>query len=418
MSDDQERCLFCLYYVLSILEDQIKILKDEMVYKNILIDEQISIIKNLFTLNEKSMRNEIGIIETRPNENNLKDVNNSTLDDINNSIHQSPNNGNVVNNDLPILNSHVFKPSNTPGNDSEISDCYENYEDDDVTNFDHLVNNSWITARKKSQTIHHHNKNKEPVNYESHNRFSDLRNQHDSEKNEWNITTDIDEYNDYEYQPQYRNVNVQINRRPDIVTQDQPERNVSVKKHKRIVPGKHTFAEITTYGEKKYCVFGNSIPSRLNMKEFNKNLDKIYTYKKVFGGATAKQMKFYVGDLIENDDLDGIVINTGLNSVGNRHKFQTDVEICSDILGIVNKCHAGGIQDVYVSGLTWKEGYAKTIDTINSILKNNANLGKYTFIDNSNILKGKHMWIDNLHLNNDGLKILSKNITDAIKNSA
>ena len=32
-------------------------------------------------------------------------------------------------------------------------------------------------------------------------------------------------------------------------------------KHKRIVPGKNTYAEITTYG-RRVCEFGDSIPQR------------------------------------------------------------------------------------------------------------------------------------------------------------
>ena len=139
---------------------------------------------------------------------------------------------------------------------------------------------------------------------------------------------------------------------------------------------------------------------------------------KKYSGAQPQSMKHYVEDIIENDDVDGIIINTGLNSVGNKYTVQSEVQICSDIIEIVKKCHNGGITDVFVSSLTWKKRYTETINNINTILEENAALGNYTFINNSNILKEEHACYDNLHLNADGLRILSRNFTDAIINSA
>ena len=127
-----------------ILEDQIKMLKDEMLYKNILIDEQVSIIKNLFTLNEKSNNRQSHIIETRSNKHIRQDINNS--EEILNH-----NNGNGINSDSSIINSHVVNPRNTPEDCLATNGCYSIYENDDVINTHHHIDNRWITMRNKTK---------------------------------------------------------------------------------------------------------------------------------------------------------------------------------------------------------------------------------------------------------------------------
>ena len=104
--------------------------------------------------------------------------------------------------------------------------------------------------------------------------------------------------------------------RPTTVIQKYPENNglrAIPPKHKRIVPGINTYAEITTYGRK---IFGDSIPERLNMKKFNTSLARGYVLKRSFPSRTVKQQKHYITEWFIDDGLGAIIINVELNSLG------------------------------------------------------------------------------------------------------
>ena len=72
-----------------------------------------------------------------------------------------------------------------------------------------------------------------------------------------------------------------------------------------------------------------------------------------------------ITETIDNDDLDALIIHVGLNSL----QTKSDQEIVQGILDMVHLCHQGGIKDVLVSGLTYKEGYEANIRNINELLK-------------------------------------------------
>ena len=80
-------------------------------------------------------------------------------------------------------------------------------------------------------------------------------------------------------------------------------------------------------------------------------------------------------------------------------------------------CHAGGINDISVSGLAHKDGFRGTIKNINENLKMNENLVGFTYIDKSNIEINNHLWEDSLHLNTMGLYVLLVNFVNALNRS-
>ena len=140
-----------------------------------------------------------------------------------------------------------------------------------------------------------------------------------------------------------------------------------------------------------------------------------HAFKKIFPGGTIEELQHYISKTLTDTQLDGIIINAGLNSLHNgKHRYQqTEDEIFSMIVDMVNLCHENGVNEVYISGLTHKKGFRDQIYNINELLKANANLANYTFIDNSNLTR-QHHWKDNLHLNDKGLEVLSKNFVDAL----
>ena len=67
-----------------------------------------------------------------------------------------------------------------------------------------------------------------------------------------------------------------------------------------------------------------------------------------------------------------------------------------------------GSYNVYVSGITCRPEFQDKIVKVNEYLKNGTRGMSFTFIDNGNIKASKHLW-DEVHLNNDGLRILKNN---------
>ena len=147
------------------------------------------------------------------------------------------------------------------------------------------------------------------------------------------------------------------------------------------------------------------------MVEFDKHLDKGTSRKRCFGGATIKQLKYYIEEVLKEETPDKIILCIGTNNLTKTQ--QNDVEIVNEIICVINKCYASGVNEVYVSSLTVRPSHQKRIDEINRTLKANAWTHNYEFIDNSNILV-RDLWRDNVHLNENGITCLAKNYLKAI----
>ena len=80
---------------------------------------------------------------------------------------------------------------------------------------------------------------------------------------------------------------------------------------------------------------------------------------------------------------------------------------------IVEKCHHYGVNEIFVSGLTIRPYYQDKIKELNNLLKANEQEFNYKFIDNSDIVE-RHLWKDNLHLNEQGTINLACNFLDAL----
>ena len=86
-------------------------------------------------------------------------------------------------------------------------------------------------------------------------------------------------------------------------------------------------------------------------------------------------------------------------------------------MDLVLKCHSYGVNDVFISGVTFCPYYQQRIRSLNKLLKENAVEFKYTFIDNSDI-EERHLWKDNYHLNKQGTINLANNFIDALNFSS
>ena len=83
-------------------------------------------------------------------------------------------------------------------------------------------------------------------------------------------------------------------------------------------------------------------------------------------------------------------------------------------MDIAELCNKADVKEIYISGITCRPGCQNKIDSINEMLKSNATIADYIFIDNKDIKQDKHLWKDRVHLNNDGLIILADNFINTI----
>ena len=132
----------------------------------------------------------------------------------------------------------------------------------------------------------------------------------------------------------------------------------------------------------------------------------------IYPGGQPKQLLHYCTFTLEKDNPDVVIINVGTNSLGR----DDPVTIANDIFNIVNTCRSFGVNQVYVSAITYRPDFIKEIKEINDILYANNNIYGYNFISNNNITHS-HLWRDNIHLNDSGTNMLSSNFIYAINNA-
>ena len=82
-----------------------------------------------------------------------------------------------------------------------------------------------------------------------------------------------------------------------------------------------------------------SICRGLDTKELSNSLRNKIVYKKVFPGATPKDLLYYCKRTLLNDKPDIAIINVGTNRIGKDDPF----EIAKDISDVVSTCQKEGL---------------------------------------------------------------------------
>ena len=80
---------------------------------------------------------------------------------------------------------------------------------------------------------------------------------------------------------------------------------------------------------------------------------------------------------------------------------------------IVEDLRNYGVNDIYVSGVSFRHNYRKHISETNNLLKAKQLSCDFTYIDNDNIT-ATHLWKDKIQLNNNGTTILVNNFIDNV----
>ena len=181
----------------------------------------------------------------------------------------------------------------------------------------------------------------------------------------------------------------------ELILDDESNFNKSVK-HR---PGNSTYASLTEQGE-NIAIISDSLCSGINLHEFNHYIRNGMAYRKSFPGATVKDLDHHFELTLANDKPDTCVINIGSNNLGKDEPH----EIAKQIISVVNKCHAHGINNVYVSSTPLRIGKERDIQDVYNFLRAQTFLHDFILIDNSNI-KHYHLCRDNIHLNYNGTSV-------------
>ena len=210
--------------------------------------------------------------------------------------------------------------------------------------------------------------------------------------------------NSHEFNSFYNN----SRKRPHNIINKYPDNDMLLRENiKRIVPGNASYADTTNAG-KKVCIFSDSITKKIDMSHFNAGLNfKGSAVKRFYPGYTASQLNNKITAHLIADKPDIVIVNVGTNNLTKSNQSDTDTLI--EIVNIVKKCHQFGVKQVFVSGITCRPEYQVAIDSINHLIEINAGNYNYTYINNNNITYEHLWWKDNLHLNNEGIKLLKSN---------
>ena len=279
------------------MKDYIAFLKAEISQKKHEIQEKDKII-NIFVNNNKDTLDS-NHVETRP-----ATKSNILQSNVINSSHSATHSDNNADN---YTNYGSNKHSTLSTNDQLV---YNNYEKDDVMPFAGPSNKfQWVTERrkaKKSRTI----ANKPRI--ESFNRFQDLQLRDNNETKNYDISKEVisddDDDNtvsDNRTERVRSNLNSGSKSKAKLLVNNSPENDVFSynRNRKWVVPGNKTYTT-ATQGSKQICIFGDSIPQRLRIKDFNEELCSSHAFKKIFPGGTTEELRHYISKTLTDNQLD------------------------------------------------------------------------------------------------------------------
>ena len=199
-----------------------------------------------------------------------------------------------------------------------------------------------------------------------------------------------------------------------IFTEKTPENNtiLSWRNKTSIVPGVNKYSEIVKK-EKKLAIFGDSLCKRLLGSKLNPKLQNCKTFIRPFVGADTDELSYHITPTLNRGELNGTLLLIGTNNLtANSKAGQSTEELCNDIIQVGRKCRESGVENIFISSLPIRKHYVEKVRSINTLLEKLCHKGGFIFICNKNI-NLDHLY-DGLHLNNDGLEILSSNFVNAI----
>ena len=213
-------------------------------------------------------------------------------------------------------------------------------------------------------------------------------------------------------------------RRPEIVTEACPERNVQLswrKKESTTIPGNATYSDMTKSGS-KIALIGDSVVKRVLGGHINRKLKRGRIFVRSFVGSTCQEVAYHAHPELNKSDVDTLVVNMGTNNIYNKLPNgkiveQTAVEIATEIVECSRKLQSEyNINNLYICTLTPRTDYPEKLRNINANLRKMCKEG-----DNFSLISHDNISVDNLydnvHLDNEGLSIYTSNVIDTLNKS-
>ena len=135
-------------------------------------------------------------------------------------------------------------------------------------------------------------------------------------------------------------------------------------------------------------IFGDSVPTGINIRNLNARLRTANCKCRFFGGATSKHFHHYIQPTLNETNVktDITVLHMGTNDTLNA-ETNKDL-IAENVIDIAKECVWFGVKDVFFSSVTVKTRRSSAfISAVNNILQDKCATHQFHFIDNSNIRK-------------------------------
>ena len=199
--------------------------------------------------------------------------------------------------------------------------------------------------------------------------------------------------------------------RPNRIVQNNKPLGSDSSSHPKSIPGNSLYSTRAKSG-KKVCILADSICKGVKMKELNQYILNGYAYRKTFEGATSNELAHYSVLTLIKDKPDIVIINIGANDL---YEMEAN-HIYENIMKIVDLCKSYGVNEIFVSGLIFRQSHQQKVSEVNNFLFLNQVANDYIYIDNEKIGM-EHLWNDKIHLNKTGTIILANNFINILNDN-
>jgi lysophospholipase L1-like esterase len=175
-----------------------------------------------------------------------------------------------------------------------------------------------------------------------------------------------------------------------------------------IRPGPRSYSE-TVDGGDKTIIFSNSITKDVDVKRFNDAYDRGTAEFIRYPGRKARQLQVDIRRHLEEKRPNCVILQSG----GNDLPLSTPVaDIVDDLLDAAALCKRYGVEKICIGGVITRPGLQGRCIKLNEILERRCRARNYIFVNNNYIFLG-HLY-DNVHLDNNGIKILADNYLEVL----
>ena len=91
-------------------------------------------------------------------------------------------------------------------------------------------------------------------------------------------------------------------------------------------------------------------------------------------------------------------------------------EVIDNVISMGHELKEQGVKNIALSAMTPRSRMKWEMKNLNHLLKMQCRVQGFHFIDNSNISYYNHICADGVHLNYEGVSILTENFSDYLKN--